>query len=71
MKRSLDQSCHAVYRGDEFVDLGTLEELSQRLNMTRKFLQWLKSPTAHKRINGDRNGLIVIKIEEDEGEVYE
>lgn len=68
-KRKIDQSCYAIYRGDEFVDLGTLDYLSKILNISRKTLQWLKSPTAMKRFDGSRNGLIVIKV--DDGDNYE
>jgi hypothetical protein len=71
MGRKNDQSIHAIYSGDNFLDLGTLEELSERFNMKRKTLQWLKSPTAHKRMTGERNGMIVIEIEDDEGEINE
>ena len=27
---------YALYRGDEFIDLGTIEEMAERLGMTRK-----------------------------------
>jgi hypothetical protein len=69
--RKPDQSCHAIYQGDTFIDLGTLEELSEKLNISKKNLQWYKTPAAKKRISGERNGYIVIKIEDDEGDEYE
>ncbi len=68
--RKQDQSVYAIYKGDEFLDLGTLEELSNKFGISRKSLQWMKSPIAMKRFNGSKNGLIVIKIDDD-GEDYE
>ena len=63
-KRLNDQRDYAVYRGDEFVDLGTLDYLSNVLGIARRTLQFLKSPSGRKRINGERHGIIIIKIED-------
>lgn len=67
-KRELDQSCYALYRGDEFLDLGTLEYLSKTFGFTRKTLHFYKSPTYKKRIRS--TSTIVIKIDNG-GEIYE
>lgn len=63
-QRQLDQRDYAVYRGDEFVDLGTLSYLSKVLNRSRKSLQGLMAPSIKKRITGQRNGIIIFRIEE-------
>lgn len=53
---------YVVYIGDEFCDLGTLEELSERLNKPIKQLKYYTYPSYHKR-----KGKImrIYKIEED------
>lgn len=64
-KREGDQSCYAVYRGDEFIDLGTLEELSKSLGILKRTLQFMKSPSYKKRMKNYEKFMIIYKIEED------
>jgi len=59
-------SCYAIYKGDEFIDLGTLKELGEKLGIAPNTVYFYSTPTYKKRIKGD-NGLIVIKI----GDAYE
>lgn len=54
---------YAVYKGDKFIDLGTKEYLAKRLNCKEDTIMWHTTPSAKKR--NIKNGLIVIKIEED------
>lgn len=67
----LDMRCYAMYKGDEFIVLGTLEELSVKYNIPRRQLQWHKSPTAMKKYEArrkfeDSKQIIIIVVEEDE-----
>ena len=39
----------SLYSGDRFVDVGTLEELSERNNMSITNLLWLSCPSAERR----------------------
>jgi hypothetical protein len=62
------QSCYALYKGDEFIDLGTITELSQRLNIKEQTLWFYTSKVYEKRSeqkNSD-NLRILIKIEEND-----
>ena len=43
---------YSAYRGDEFVDVGTAEELAERLGMSVETVKWLSYPSAHKRAEG-------------------
>ena len=56
---------YAIYKGDEFIDVGTSSELSERMNIKKQTLLFLATPTSRKRNKGNR--MIVIKFtEEDE-----
>lgn len=52
---------YAMYRGDEFVDLGTLEYLAKKYNKKVDSLKWLSYPSAHKR----RKKTLLYRIEDD------
>lgn len=55
---------YAIYRGDKFIDLGTMYELSAKYHKPIKYLQNLSSPSVHKR-TGSR-GLLLYKIEDED-----
>jgi hypothetical protein len=62
------QSCYALYKGDQFIDLGTITELSERLNIKEQTLWFYTSKVYEKRSeqkNSD-NLRILIKIEEND-----
>lgn len=50
---------YAIYKGDEFLDLGTAKELAQKFNVKEKTIHYWHTPT-HKKLV--KNGMIVIKI---------
>lgn len=52
----------AVYRGDEFITVGTYKEVAEELKTTYATLQNLKS-RAKKGLTKDK-GLLIIEIEE-------
>ena len=43
----------AIYKGDEFIDVGTAEELAERLNRAPATILWQTSPSAHRRFPDD------------------
>lgn len=57
---------YVVYRGDKIIAIGTLNELSYRLNLTKKTLMALSSPSRHRRRAG-KKGMLVYKV----GKEYE
>lgn len=61
---------YALYKGDEFIDLGTKEYLSKLLGVTKKTIGWLASPSARKRRRKgeDSNSLLCVRIETDKDE---
>ncbi len=41
---------YAVYKGDVLLVMGTVKECAEALNVTEKYIRWLTSPAAKKRI---------------------
>lgn len=39
---------YALYKGDEFIDLGTVRELAKKYNVTEEYIRFISSP-AHKK----------------------
>lgn len=56
---------YALYKGDRFIDLGTKKYLSELLNVSPKTIAFFLTPTYKKRIEGSKDRIIVIRIEED------
>lgn len=55
---------YALYKGDEFVDLGTKNYLAKVLNVKEETINFYMSETYKKR-NKKGNCYIVIRIEDD------
>ena len=53
---------YALYHGDKFIDIGSIEYLAKLLNVSKRTVMFYSSPTYLKRNNG--NGYVVIKIDE-------
>lgn len=54
---------YALYHGDTFLTIGTTEELAKYLGVSKRTIEFYRTPTHLKRT--DYKGYIVIKIEED------
>lgn len=52
---------YAVYKGDQFIDQGTADYLSDRLGVKRATIIWLQSPTNRKRDKGNR--MVAVKVD--------
>lgn len=58
----MSKAVYAFYRGDKFIDVGTLKEISKATGLSINTLKWYQSEAAR-----DRNKLaVVFKLEEDE-----
>lgn len=62
---------YAVYRGEEFVDIGTAKELAKRLNTTPRTIQWYAGCKRYKNQTHNRGGYTIVAIEEDEEDELE
>ena len=54
---------YALYKGDEFIDLGTIEELAERMGVTPNTIKYYQTPIYKKRGKDDSNSKVLIKIE--------
>lgn len=61
---------YAIYRGDTFLDLGTVPELAERFNVVQEMIRFWASPANHRRLNKQNgkegNCIIAIKLEEEQ-----
>lgn len=51
---------YALYKGDKFIDLGTIAYLANKYHKTEKLIKYLTLPSVHKKSHG--NMLLVYKI---------
>lgn len=57
---------YAVYKGDEFVDIGKRKELCAKLGIKESTFIWYSTPTyVNKRY---KNGILIVKLEDEEEE---
>lgn len=57
---------YALYKGEEFIDLGTAEELAKKMNTTVNTILWYAGSNRWKnKKNGRNNRITVIAIEDD------
>lgn len=52
---------YALYKNDTFIDVGTAEELADRMGCDRKYIQLLSTPSIHKRAEGN-NWILAHKV---------
>jgi len=60
---------NAMYKGDDFLCIGTLDELAEFRGVQRETIYWYTMPTYHRRIakrKNARNYITVEKLEEEE-----
>ena len=63
----LKKRIYALYKGDEILGVGTVEELAKMRGIKPTSLLFLHSPAYKKRrANSNRNILVLIRVEEDE-----
>lgn len=57
---------YALYRGEELVMVGTLDEISQKQGIKKKLLQFYKTPSYRARITDESNRIVVVEVEDDD-----
>lgn len=48
-KSARKAQCFALYRGDEFIDVGTIKELAERRGVSQTTIRFLASRSYHAR----------------------
>ena len=54
---------YAVYKGDDFMDVGDMNYLSRSLGIPVRVLRWYSTPTWRRRSGG--RGIQVFRLEDD------
>ena len=62
----MNESEYALYKGDEFIAIGTAQELAKLMNVKVETITFWSTPTYHKRIKNHNVATIVIKMEEED-----
>lgn len=52
---------YALYKGDDFIMVGTLEQIAEHLNIKRSSASFYNSPAYKRRIEGKSNRVVVIQ----------
>lgn len=56
---------YALYKGDDFIDMGTAEYLAKILNVKKKTIQYLASPANLRRIenrDNSKSAMITVRV---------
>jgi len=56
---------YAIYKGDEMLAMGTLQECAAKLNIKPESIMYYKTPTYQKRTNEKTGRRLVVLKEED------
>jgi hypothetical protein len=62
-KRDKEWAC---YKGDEFITIGTISEISDYLGISEASVTWMTSPSARARYDGRGTALYEIPDDEEE-----
>lgn len=62
---------YAVYRGEELIATGNVDECAKTLGVSAAYIYWLRTPTAKKRLASRDNPdqcIDAVKLEDDDDE---
>ena len=62
-RRKMESEIYAMYKGDDLLVMGTLEEMADHQNTTIDNVRFMAYPSYHKRSSG-RNRKLVFKLED-------
>lgn len=60
------KSEYAIYKGDDLLFIGTIEECVKRFNVKRETVKWWSYPASHRRAEKGKRVKIAVKIEDEE-----
>ena len=66
MRIKKEKQIYALYKGETFIDVGTIPEISKRQQMSNRFLHTIKTPDYMKRGKDNSNRLLLIKLDDEE-----
>lgn len=57
---------YALYKGEELLEVGTIKEILERVNIKETTLRYYGTATYKRRIEGKKNRAILIKLEDED-----
>ncbi len=57
---------YALYDGDDFIDIGNLEELAKLQNVKKESLEWHLYPSVKNMSRNKKKGIFLVDLEESE-----
>ncbi|MBS4200294.1 hypothetical protein KHA93_11695 [Bacillus sp. FJAT-49732] len=57
------EKIYGIYRGDEFVTVGTLKECAEHLGVKENTIRFMTTPSYAKRRKDDGNSLVAFLVE--------
>lgn len=63
--RKTKPKIYALYKGDKFIDLGTIKELAERQHVSVSSILYYQTPAYKKREKEYGNRKLLIRIEDD------
>ncbi len=55
---------YALYRGDELLDIGTLDEIAERRGVKPETIYFYSTPSYQRRIRNENRRLFAVRVEE-------
>lgn len=59
---------YSAYRGDEFLCVGTAREVARATGLSEYSVRWRSTPSVRRRMSGSRGGIMVTRLDDEEGE---
>ena len=59
---------YALYKGEEFLDIGTADALSKKWNISKRSIQWYAYARKAKTRCNNKGGYVVLKLDAEEEE---
>lgn len=59
--KNVSPKVYAIYKGDQFVTVGTVKECAEDLKLKEATIKWMSSPACHKRDVQDRMVAYVVE----------
>lgn len=53
---------YVVYKGDDVVAVGGVDEVAERLGIKRSHVEWLATPTAHRRAERSPRRMVAERV---------
>lgn len=62
----MSKATYVLYQGDEVIDIGTAEELTERRDVKPSTIYYYSMQAYRKRIKGQDNRLLAVRVDDDQ-----